>query len=300
MVLRSTIARLTTIVAVLFFAAPLAAEAQQGTKSYRIGYLSAGAPLAVDETFRRALRELGYTESQNITIDTRFARGDATRLRQAAAELVALNVNVIVTRGPLATMAAKAGTSRLPIVMAADSDPVGMGFVASLGRPAGNITGLTTLSPELDGKRLELLKEMLPVLTRVAVFWNPAEPGLRASLREIETAARTLGPQLASSEIHAHADLKAAVEGAKRGRAEALIILRDPIMSLARTTLVKLAAEYRIPTMYPDETFVTIGGLLAYGPSAHDLHRRAAIYVDKILKGAKVADLPWNNRRGLS
>jgi putative ABC transport system substrate-binding protein len=206
--------------------------------------------------------------------------------------LAHLNLNIIVTRGPQATRAAKEATSRIPIVMAFDSDPVGMGFVASLARPGGNITGLTSPSPELDGKRLELLKEMLPRLTRVAILWNPIEPGVRLSLRETETAARTLGILIVSVEIHAQKDLQSAVEGAKRGRTEALIVLRDPITSLARTALVKLADEYRMPTMYWDGQFVTIGGLLAYGPSAGDLSRRAALYVDKILKGAKPADVP--------
>jgi putative ABC transport system substrate-binding protein len=292
MVVTLTVIRLATAIALSALVAPLPGEAQQWTKSYRIGYLSAAAPLATDETFRRALRELGYTEGQNITIETRFAGGDATRLREAAVELVRLNVDIIVSRGPSATRAAKEATSRIPIVMVFDSDPVGMGFVASLARPGGNITGLTSMTPELDGKRLQLLKEMLPRLTRVAVLWNPTEPGVRVSLRETETAGRTLGIQIVSLEIHAHKDLKSAIEGAKRGRTEALIVLRDPITSLGRTTLVKLADEYRIPTMYSDERFVAIGGLLSYGPSRYDSYRRAAVYVDKILKGAKPADLP--------
>jgi putative ABC transport system substrate-binding protein len=285
--------RLIGLVLILSLAlAPLAAGAQQAAKSYRVGYLSASVPLAVDETFRQAVRELGYTEGRNITIEPRFARGDATRLRDAAVELVHLNVNIIVTRGPQATRAAKEATSRIPIVMAFDSDPVGMGFVASLARPGGNITGLTSVSPELDGKRLELLKEMLPRLTRVAILWNPIEPGVRLSLRETETAARTLGIQIVSVEMHAQKDLQSAVERAKRERTGALIVLRDPITSLARTTLVKLADESRMPTMYWDQQFVAIGGLLAYGPSADDLIRRAALYVDKILKGTQPVDLP--------
>jgi putative tryptophan/tyrosine transport system substrate-binding protein len=284
--------RLAIAIALSAMVAPLAGEAQQGTKSYRIGYLSAADRLGVDEPFHRALRELGYTDGQNITIENRFAGGDAERLREAAFELVRLNVDIIVTRGPQATRAVKVATSRIPVVMAFDSDPVGMGFVANLARPGGNITGLSTLAPELDGKRLELLKEMLPPLRRVAILWNPAQPGVRVSLRETESAARTLGIQVVSLEIHAQSDLKSAVEGAKHGRAEALIVLRDPVTSLARTTMVRLAAEYRLPTMYWDEQFVAVGGLLAYGPSAYDLYRRAAVYVDKILKGAKPADLP--------
>ena len=287
-----TVIRLATAIALSPLVAPLAIEAQQPTKSYRIGFLSAAAPLATDEAFRRGLSELGYTEGQNITVETRFSGGDATRLRDAAAELVRLNVDVIVSRGPTATRAAKEATSRIPIVMAFDSDPVGMGFVASLARPGGNITGLTSMAPELAGKRLELLKEMLPPLTRVAILWNPAEPGVRVSLRESETAARTLGIHIVSLEIHAPKDLKSAIVGAKRERTEALIVLRDPITSLGQTTLVKLAEEYRIPAMYPAGRFVAIGGLLAYGPSADDSYRRAAVYVDKILKGAKPADLP--------
>ena len=284
--------RLAAVIALSTLAAPLAGEAQQGTKNYRIGYLAAAGPRDVDETFRRALRELGYAEDQNIKIETRFAEGDATRLWEAAVELVRLNVDIIVSRGPQATRAAKEATPRIPIVMASDTDPVGMGFAASLARPGGNITGLTDLAPELAGKRLELLKEMLPTITRVAILWNPTEPGVRVSLRETETAARTLGIQIVSLEIRAQKDLKSAMEKAKRGRAQALIVLVDPITSLGRTTVLKLADEYRIPTMYSSERSVAIGGLLGYGPSAHDLFRRAAVYVAKILQGAKPADLP--------
>ena len=284
--------RLAAVIALGTLVAPLAGETQQRTKNYRIGYLSAAGPRDVDETFRRALRELGYTEGQDITIETRFAEGDATRLREAAVELARLNVDIIVSRGPQATRAAKEATSRIPIVMASDTDPVGMGFVASLARPGGNLTGLTNVAPELAAKRLELLKEMLPTVTRVAMLWNPTEPGVGVSVRQTETAARTLGIQIVSLEIRAQKDLKSALEEAKRGRTQAIIILTVPITSLDRTTLVTVADEYRIPTMYSDDLAVALGGLLGYGPSAHDLFRRAAIYVDRILKGAKPADLP--------
>src|SRR5882672_10243140 len=273
-------------------AAPFAAEAQPVGKLSVVGYLVAGAPRPVDETFRQAMRELGYLEGRNVTIESRFSRGDAARLREAAVALVHLNVDVIVTRGPAATRAAKEATSRIPIVMAFDADPVGQGFVQSLRHPAGNITGLTTLSPELEGKRLQLLKEMLPALTRVAIVWNPSEPGINSARREAEAAGRTLGIQIAAFEIHAQKDLKSAIEGAKRGGAQALIALDDPITSVGRPMLLKLAEEYRMPMMFSSTRSLVTEGLVAYGPSAEDSFRRAAIFVDKILKGAKPADLP--------
>ncbi len=275
------------------FAAPLTAEAQQKARIYRVGYLSlAPGPFSRSEAFRKGLHELGYNEGQNITIEYRFAAGDVERLRKAALELVRINVDVIVTGGPTTTRIAREATSKIPIVITNDGDPVGMGFVASLARPGGNVTGVTNESRELHGKRLELLKETVPRLARVAILWNPTEVGSQLSLRDIQSAAATLGIQVQSVEVRAPNDLKAGLEAAKRGRADAIMVLPDRLTTFNRPQIVKLADEYRIPAIYWDKRFVQAGGLLAYGPNDGDLQRRAAVYVDKILKGAKPADLP--------
>ena len=247
---------------------------------------------ARDEAFRQGLRELGYVEGKNIVIEYRFAEGKLDRLRELAAELVRLKVDVIVTRGPAATRAAKGATSTIPIVMTQDPDPVGNGFVASLARPGGNITGLSTLAPEISGKQLELLKETVPKLSRVAVFGTSTIPGHALSLREIGLAAGAFSMQLQYLDVLGPKDIETAFRAASKGRADALLVFGGAVLSAQRTHIVELAVKSRLPAIYATSGSVDAGGLMSYGVSLTDLDRRAATYVDKILKGAKPADLP--------
>jgi len=273
---------LALILAVL--AAPLAAEGQQVGKVYRIGYLSiASGPSPRTEALRQGLRELGYIEGKNITIEYRFAQEKADRLRGLATELVNLKVDLIVTGGPTATRAAQQATRTLPVVMAWGGDPVEARFVASLAQPGSNITGLTSMATELGSKRLGLLKEAVPHISRVAVLWNPSHSEASASFRETEGATRALGLSLESIEVRSAADLEGAFRRA---------VLLDPVTLLNEAKVAELAARSRIPSIFYERRFATAGGLMAYGPLDEDLHRRAAGYVDKILKGAKPADLP--------
>ena len=271
------------------------AQAQQTGKVPRIGYLAAtslSANAVRIEAFRQGLRELGYVEGKNIVIEWRFAEGKLDRLPALAAELVRLKVDVIVTSASTQTPVAKAATSTIPIVMAQDSDPVGSGFVASLARPGGNITGLSTLSPELSGKRLELLKEIVPRLSRVAVLGSSNNPGNTQSLKEVELAAAAFGVQLQYLDVLAPKDIETAFRAATKGRADSVLALGGPVLFSQRKQLIALAVKNRLPVIYARPEFVEDGGLMTYGPSLYDLHRRAATYVDKILKGAKPADLP--------
>ena len=282
---------LALILAVL--AAPLAAEGQQVGKVYRIGYLSiASGPSPRTEALRQGLRELGYIEGKNITIEYRFAQEKADRLRGLATELVNLKVDLIVTGGPTATRAAQQATRTLPVVMAWGGDPVEARFVASLAQPGSNITGLTSMATELGSKRLGLLKEAVPHISRVAVLWNPSHSEASASFRETEGATRTLGLSLESIEVRSAADLEGAFRRAVTRHADALTVLLDPVTLLNEAKVAELAARSRIPSIFYERRFATAGGLMAYGPLDEDLHRRAAGYVDKILKGAKPADLP--------
>jgi putative tryptophan/tyrosine transport system substrate-binding protein len=291
------------LLSILFVVALLAvaviAEAQQPKKVSQIGYLSAGQVKETGaryEAFRQVLRELGYVEGKNIIIEFRSADGKFDRLPALAAELVRLKVDVIVTGGPPSARAAKEATVTIPIVMMQVGDPVGSGFVASLARPGGNITGLSGLAPELSGKRLELLKEIVPKLSRVAVFGTSTSPDNAQSLREVELAARELKAQLQYLDIRDARnpkDIETAFRAATRGRAEAVLIMLAPAVASAnRTEIVDLAVKSRLPVIYSGRAFVDAGGLMAYGVSVEDLDRRAATYVDKILKGAKPADLP--------
>jgi putative tryptophan/tyrosine transport system substrate-binding protein len=278
-------------------AAPLAATAQPaGKRTPRIGYLDGAALSAASvriEALRQGLRERGYFEGQNITIEWRSAEGKADRLPGLAAELVRLKVDVIVTGGAGATRPAREATATIPIVMAQDSDPVGSGFVASLARPGGNVTGLSTLHPEISAKRLEILKEMLPRLSRVAFFGTSTWVGNAQGLREAEQAAAALGVKLQYLDVLGPKDFQGAFQGAGREQAEAgLMLVWGPVLSLHRREVAELAARSRLPTMYRDREHVEAGGLMAYGPSIPDSFRRAAVFVDKILKGAKPADLP--------
>jgi len=281
---------------VTFFLANVSiAQAQQPTKIPRIGHLAASslsASPARFEAFRQGLRELGYAEGKNIVIEWRFAEGKPDRLPALASELVRLKVDIIVTGGSAATRAAKEATTTIPIVMAQDSDPVGNGFVASLARPGGNITGLATLAPELSGKRLELLKEVVPKLSRVAVLGTSTQPGYAQVLKEIELAAGALKVKLQYLDVLDPKDIEPAFRGASKGRAQAVLMLSSPLLLSQRKQVADLAVKSRLPTIYPQTEYTETGGLMYYGTNNPELYRRAATFVDKILKGRTPADLP--------
>jgi putative tryptophan/tyrosine transport system substrate-binding protein len=279
----------------LTFAFGGAVATAQPTKVPRIGFLVASAASANSarvEAFRQGLRELGYVEGKNIIIESRFAEGKTDRLPALAADLVRLKVDVIVSAGPAVTRPASEATKTIPIVMAQDGDPVANGFVASLARPGGNITGLATLAPELSGKQLELLKEIVPKLSRVAIIGNSTRPGNAQALKEIEFAAGALGVQLQYVDVREPKDIETAFRTQSKGRAEAVLVLNSPVLNSQRKQLTDLAAKNRLPTIYDRREFVDDGGLMSYGTNLADLSRRSATYVDKILKGAKPADLP--------
>ena len=290
--------RVLTITLLLgLLVAPLAAEAQAPAKLPRIGFLTA-VPLSLmaarTEAFRQGLRELGYVEGQTILIEWRSADGRLDRLPALAAELVRLKVDVIVTGGPSATRPIKAATVTIPIVITNDSDPVANGFVASLARPGGNITGLSTVSPDMYGKQLELLKEIVPRLARVAVLGTSSDPGNAQALRETQRAAPALGLQLQYLDVLGSEDLATAFRAASTGRADAVLTLPSAVLASNRQQVIDLAGRGRLPAMHFSTSpgFVAEGGLMSYGARTADLDRRAATYVDKILKGAKPADLP--------
>ncbi len=273
----------------------ICSQAQQLAKIPRIGFLtnnSSTGLAAADEAFRQGLRALGYVEGKSLVIEYRYGEGKVGRLAEMAAELVRLKVDVIVTGGPTSTRTAKQATSTIPIVMASDPDPVANGFVASLARPGGNITGLATLSPELSGKRLELLKEILSKLSRVAVLGTSTTPGTAQELKEAELAAGAFGVKLQHLDVVSPKDIETAFRAASTGHADAVLVLNSAILLSQRRQLVDLAVKSRLPAIYNVPEFVEDGGLMSYGVSFIDLHRRAAIYVDKILKGAKPAELP--------
>jgi putative ABC transport system substrate-binding protein len=290
----------TTVVALVLLvlgavAAPLAAEAQAPAKVPRIGFLWSLSPTDLPhlrEAFRQRLRELGYVEGQTIAIEYRFAEGRPERLPALAAELVRLKVDVIVTGPPPAPEAAKQATSTIPIVFAVTGDPVAEGLVASLARPGGNITGLATMSPEVVGKQLELLKEVAPKISRVAVLQNPSNNAHPAVLRQSDGAARTLGLRLHILQARTPPEIEAAFAAMRSQRAGGILVLRDPLFFAQRTQIVALAAKSRLPAVYGNREHAEAGGLMAYGANAPLMFRRAATYVDKILKGAKPADLP--------
>jgi putative tryptophan/tyrosine transport system substrate-binding protein len=286
---------LSILSAVVLLAVAVIAEAQQPKKVPRIGYLTASTPVAQlpgTEALREGLREFGYVEGQNIAIEFRYAEEKPERLPALAAEMVRLKVDVIVTGGPTATRTAKETTNTVPIVMSQDSDPVGNGFVASLARPGGNITGLATLSPELSGKRLELLKEIVPKLNRVAVLGTSTNPGNAQGLKETELAAKAFRVQLQYLDVRDPKDIEIAFREASREQADAVLVLGGPVVLPQRTKVAELAVKNRLPAIYNRPEFVEAGGLVSYSASYTDMSRRAATYVDKILKGAKPADLP--------
>jgi putative ABC transport system substrate-binding protein len=238
------------------------------------------------------MSELGYSEGKNILIEYRYAEGDRERLRELAVELVRLKVDLIVSGGPAVTRPAKESTRTIPIVMAQDTDPVGNGFVASLARPGGNITGLSALAPEISGKRLELLKEIVPKLGRVVIFGTPSFPGNQEMLKETELAAAALGLQLQSVEVRSANEIEAAFRESSRARPDAGLVLAGAVIFSQRKKIVDLSRKTRLPMIFPQSEYTDDGGLMSYAPNYPDLFRRAATYVDKILKGAKPADLP--------
>jgi putative tryptophan/tyrosine transport system substrate-binding protein len=279
----------------MLFTLCLPAEAQQAKKVPRIGFVVAGFPSTSQhniDAFRQGLRELGYVEGQNIYIDYRYGEGSNDRLADLTAELVRLQVGVIVTGSTIAVGAAKKATGTIPVVMVGLGDPVGTGLVASLSRPGGNITGSSSFSPELGAKRLELLKETFPRISRVAILFNGANPSNVAALKEIEIAAPALRVQLQPLDVRGADDFESAFEAANRRRANALLVQRDPLNNAHATRIVTFAAKSKLAAMYPGSEHVNVGGLMSYGVSGTNLYRRAATYVDKILKGTKPADLP--------
>ena len=276
--------------------APLAAEAQQPASVPRIGVLFASTPDATShllDGLRQGLREHGYVEGQHIMLERRYGQAGVERMSDLAAELVRIKVRVIVAATDPATAAVRQQTQTIPVVMANSTDPVGTGFVASLARPGGNVTGLSALSPELSGKRLGLLREVVPGLARVAIIWNPDVRGALFDYKETEAAARSMRLQLQSVEVSRGEDLDRAFSAVTNQRAQALIVQTpNPVLFANRSQIVSFAQRNRLPSMYGQKEFADAGGLITYGPNTGDLFRRAATFVDKILKGAKPSDLP--------
>ena len=268
----------------------ISSQAQQPGKVPHIGFLSLSG--ANQEAFRQGLRDLGYIEGKNIAIESRTVANRADRLSVLADELVDPKVDVIVAAGSQAVHAAQRTTKSIPIVMTSSSDPVGTGFVASLAHPGGNITGLSILGPDLSTKRLEMLKEVVLGVSRVAVFWNPDDPAANLSLRETEDAAKAQAMHLQILEIREASDFESAFRAANNGRARALMLLPAPIVDTQAKQIAELALKDNLPAISPVSEFPNAGGLMSYGANLADLYRRAATYVDKILKGAKPADLP--------
>jgi len=273
---------------------PLAARAQQAGKVYRIGVFTQGAPLMSKtwSIFIDGLNELGWTEGKNIAFEPRYAENDLARLPELAAELVRLNVDVILAFGTLAPLAAKRASATIPIVLANAGDPLRSGLVVSLAQPGGNVTGMSLMAPDLGGKRLELLKELLPRLSRVAVIWNAANPYSALVFEETRGAAKTLAIELQSLEVRGPDDLGVVLDSAGRKRADALVTVEDPLTFNHRKQIADSCAKNRLPAIYGLREYADAGGLMAYGASQDDLLRRAVGYVNKILKGVKPADLP--------
>src|SRR6266850_1873410 len=277
------------------FAAPLVTAAQPIAKVYRIGFLVTATSTETGHLFKalsEGLRELGYVEGRNVVFERRFAEGRQERLPALAAELVQLKVDVLVTGSNPVVAAAKQVTVTVPVVMAVSRDPVGAGFIASLARPGGNITGLANdPGPEIIGKYLELLKEAAPRVSRVAYLWNPVPPGAGTYKNAVESAARTLGVTFQSVEVRGREEFEGAFAAMVRERANGVVVAVDPVFVGPRSQVVLLAARNRLPAVYGLREFAEVGGLMSYGPNIADQFRRAATYVDKILKGAKPGDL---------
>jgi len=279
-------------------AVPLAAAAQPPGKVYRIGYLSTNPPPAhLWETLLDGLRERGYSEGRNLVFERRFSEGNAERFPEFAAEMVRLRVDCIIVSTTPAAIAAKNATQTIPIVIPTAIDPVGAGLVASLARPGGNLTGLSVLAPELSGKRLELLQEVVPGMTRVAILWNAANPANAPVWQETQAAARALGLLLHSQEVRGPQDFEGALARTAQVRPDALLVLVDSLISMHHQHIAEFATQQHLPSVFDIREPVVAGGLMSYGPSIPDLYRRAATYVDKILKGTKPADLPVEQPR---
>jgi putative tryptophan/tyrosine transport system substrate-binding protein len=285
---------LLALCAMLFALCP-SAEAQQPTKVPHIGFLLDNPASTITgriEAFRQGLRDLGYVEGKNIVIEWRSTDGNNDRLLALAAELVGLKVDVLVSPGPTVTRALREATSTIPIVMGQDSDPVGSGFAISLARPGRNITGLATLAPEMAGKQLELLKEIVPRLSRLAIIGNSNNPGDAQALRETVIAAGIVEAYLRYLDVLDAKDIETVFQTAAKGRANAMLVLGNPILNAHRKQVVELAVKHRLPAAYTRPEYIDAGGLMYYGTNYADLFRRAATFVDKILKGAKPANLP--------
>jgi putative ABC transport system substrate-binding protein len=283
------------IAAGALLAVPLRTDAQRQAKIFRIGMLIPVAPSGATsyiEAFRQGLRKLGYVEGQHVTIEPRYSEGRDERLRDLAAELVSLKVDVVVAWGTPAARAAKAATRTIPIVTAAVVDPVGTGLISSLARPGGNLTGVTSGGAALSGKSLELLTDLVPGVTRIAVFWNPSNPVLPVVFRETQLAAEKLNIRLQSVGVSDPNDFESAFAAITQERPGALLVLQDLVFQTHRKRIVELVAKTGLPAMYERKAWVDVGGLMSYGVSFPDNFRRAAAFVDKILKGAKPADLP--------
>jgi putative ABC transport system substrate-binding protein len=267
-------------------------RAQQGGKAYRVGFFSAGSAAPADFVLSDALRELGWIEGKNIIIERLYAENRMDRLPELAAELVYRNVDVIVAAGTLAPLALKRATTTIPIVMAAAGDPLGSGLVASLAHPGGNVTGLSLMVPDLGGKRLQMLKELLPAVSHVAVLWNAANPYPALVFKQTQDAGQSLGIQIQSAAVRNPNDFDDAFAAAIGGHADALITVEDPLTVNYRKQIADFAIKSRLPTMHGDKEFIVVGGLVSYGANISDLFRRSAGYVDRILKGGKPADMP--------
>ena len=297
-VVRLALIRLTSVVVFLLLAVSLGtAAAQSSEKVHRVGYISPGSssdPMRLRrlEAFRQGLRELGYVEGQTIILEPRWAEGEDNRYSALVADLVRLKVHVIVAVGGRATQIAKQATRTIPIVMSVVIDPVGSGLVSSLARPAGNVTGLSVMATDLVGKQFEVLKQAVPEISRVALLWNPDNPGSAPQVREAEAAARALGMRLQVLEARGPQEINSAFAAMTRERARALVVLADGIFGNQRKQIAELAAKTRLPSASTFREYAEAGGLIVYGPDFLDLERRAATFVDKILKGAKPGDLP--------
>ncbi|HET9489980.1 MAG TPA: ABC transporter substrate-binding protein [Methylomirabilota bacterium] len=285
--------RFVTVLTLALLATPLPAQAQQAGKVYRIGYLAPDSgPSLSSEAFRQGLRDLGWVEGRNIVIEYRWAGGRRERLADLATELVQLKVDIILGSTTPGALAAKKATKTIPIVIPVSNDPVGSGLVESLARPGGNVTGFSFIAQDMTQKRLELLKEVDPGITRVAALLNPTHPRSAAELSEGEVAARELGMQLQVLAVRNPTELESAFSAVIRERADGLIVLSDRLFFNIRGRLAEFAARRRVPFIHYAKEFVEAGGLMSYGPNTTDMYQRAAILVDKILKGAKPADLP--------
>ncbi len=291
-VCRSTRRKLLIVIAAGAVAEPLALFAQQPAKTPRLGYLTLRGGIGLQNSFRQGLAELGYVEGNNIIIERRSSDGKEERLPALAAELAGLKVDVLVALDPLSFSAAMKATRTIPIVIRSSVDPVAAGIVASLAHPGGNITGMFSLYSELNGKRLELLKEALPAISRVMLLWNPGYRGEQDRLQIVADAARKLGLRPLPAPVNNVADFESAFKAAAHEHAHGLLVLRTPLMVANMALIAKLAAKARLPAIYDEAAYVEAGGLMSYGASLRDIYHRAAYYVDKILKGTQPGDVP--------